>query len=155
MPDPRYPFLGVHFTSRVDGELDVGPNAVLALAREGYRRRDVSPARPLANRRLAGHAGRWPASTGGRASREMRGSLSHVGRSSPRPGVTCPRSRRRRRAGAAGVRAQAVDADGTLVDDFRIHRLGPVVTVRNAPSPAATSSLAIADHVAEQVLGAG
>ena len=52
----------------------------------------------------------------------------------------------------AGVRAQAVDRDGTLVDDFRIHRLGPVVTVRNAPSPAATSALAIGEHVAEQVL---
>jgi L-2-hydroxyglutarate oxidase LhgO len=52
----------------------------------------------------------------------------------------------------AGVRAQAVDRDGTLVDDFRIHQVGPVVAVRNAPSPAATSALAIGEHVAEQVL---
>ena len=54
----------------------------------------------------------------------------------------------------AGVRAQAVDADGSLVDDFRIGRVGPVVTVRNAPSPGATSSLAIAEHIADQVLDA-
>ena len=54
------------------------------------------------------------------------------------------------RAGA-GVRAQAVDADGTLVDDFRIHRVGPVTVIRNAPSPAATSSLAIADHIAAEL----
>jgi L-2-hydroxyglutarate oxidase LhgO len=151
VPDPRFPFLGVHFTRRVGGGVDVGPNAVLALAREGYRWGDVRLGelwetltwpglRPVARRY-------WRTGLA-----EMRGSLS----------------RRRFLAAArefvpalgdddvekapAGVRAQAVDRDGTLLDDFRIHRIGPVVTVRNAPSPAATSSLAIGEHVAEQVL---
>jgi len=150
VPDPAYPFLGVHLTPRIDGETDIGPNAVLALAREGYRRRDVSwaqlsrLARSAAFRRLA--RDNWRAGL-----REMRGSLSRraflaeartylpwleTGDVTPAP---------------AGVRAQAVDTDGSLVDDFRIHRIGPVTAVRNAPSPAATSSLAIAEHIVTEL----
>jgi L-2-hydroxyglutarate oxidase LhgO len=151
VPDPRYPFLGVHFTRRISGGVDVGPNAVLALAREGYRRRDV---------RLADlqELIRWPgalplARTHWRTGlKELYGSLSRrtfvaeaatfvpdldVSDVMPAP---------------AGVRAQAVDADGKLVDDFRIGMLGPIVTLRNTPSPGATSSLAIAEHVTNQVL---
>ncbi|MEU4241697.1 L-2-hydroxyglutarate oxidase [Actinoplanes sp. NPDC026619] len=146
VPDPRYPFLGVHFTRRVDGSVEVGPNAVLATAREGYRLRDFSP------RDVAGIAG-WPGSwrMAGRhwrtGIRELYGSFSknaymraarrYVPEIGPADVV---------RAGA-GVRAQALDRDGSLVDDFRIHRLGAVTAVRNAPSPAATSSMAIAEHV--------
>jgi L-2-hydroxyglutarate oxidase LhgO len=150
VPDPAYPFLGVHLTPRTDGEVDIGPNAVLALAREGYRWRDVSAgqlarlARSAAFRQLARQ--NWRAGL-----REMRGSLSrraflaearsylpwlesgHVG---PAP---------------AGVRAQAVDPDGSLVDDFRIHRIGPVIAIRNAPSPAATSSMAIAEQIVAEL----
>jgi L-2-hydroxyglutarate oxidase LhgO len=157
VPDPTYPFLGVHLTPRIDGETDIGPNAVLALAREGYRRRDVSwaqlsrLARSAAFRRLA--RDNWRAGL-----REMRGSLSRraflaeartylpwleTGDVMPAP---------------AGVRAQAVDTDGSLVDDFRINRIGPVTAVRNAPSPAATSSLAIAEHIVTELaipLGTG
>lgn len=152
VPDPRYPFLGVHFTRRVSGEVEVGPNAVLALAREGYRRSDVSP-RDL--RGIAGWRGTWRMArrhwrTG---LRELHGSLSKRAymRAARRyvpevgPGDVV-------RAGA-GVRAQALDLDGTLVDDFRIHRLGRVVAVRNAPSPAATSSMAIAEYVADVIEG--
>lgn len=150
VPDPRYPFLGVHFTRRVSGDVEVGPNAVLALAREGYRRSDVSP-RDL--RGIAGWRGTWRMArrhwrTG---LRELHGSLSKRAymRAARRyvpevgPGDVV-------RAGA-GVRAQALDLDGTLVDDFRIHRLGRVVAVRNAPSPAATSSMAIAEYVADVI----
>ena len=150
VPDPAYPFLGVHLTPRTDGEVDIGPNAVLALAREGYRWRDVSAgqlarlARSASFRALARQ--NWRAGL-----REMRGSLSqraflaearsylpwiessHVG---PAP---------------AGVRAQAVDPDGSLVDDFRIHRIGPVIAIRNAPSPAATSSMAIAEQIVAEL----
>jgi L-2-hydroxyglutarate oxidase LhgO len=150
VPDPRYPFLGVHFTRRVDGGVDVGPNAVLALAREGYRRRDLRPADLWETLRWPGfrHLARrhWRMGL-----REMYGSISRhafVARARsfvPELTVTDVVS------APAGVRAQAVDADGSLVDDFRIGRIGPVVTVRNAPSPAATSSLAIAEHVAGQV----
>ena len=152
MPDPRYPVLGVHFTRRVSGDVEVGPNAVLALAREGYRRSDVSP-RDL--RGIAGWRGTWRMArrhwrTG---LRELHGSLSKRAymRAARRyvpevgPGDVV-------RAGA-GVRAQALDLDGTLVDDFRIHRLGRVVAVRNAPSPAATSSMAIAEYVADVIEG--
>ncbi len=150
VPDPAYPFLGVHVTPRIDGEVDLGPNAVLALAREGYRRRDVSPAevarlaRSAAFRQLARH--NWRAGL-----REMRGSLSRrafVGEVRTylpwlelSDVVSAP----------AGVRAQAVDTDGSLIDDFRIRQIGAVTTVRNAPSPAATASMAIAEHITSRL----
>jgi L-2-hydroxyglutarate oxidase LhgO len=146
VPDPAYPFLGVHFTRRVGGGVDVGPNAVLAFAREGYRLRDVHP-RDLVDalrspgfRRLARRHWRM-------GLHEMHGSLSRRAYAAEAarylPGITADDLV----PAPAGVRAQALDRDGTLVDDFRIHRVGPVVAVRNAPSPAATSSLAIAEHL--------
>jgi (S)-2-hydroxyglutarate dehydrogenase len=146
VPDPRYPFLGVHLTRRVGGGVLVGPNAVLALAREGYRWRDLRPgdlAETLAwpgFRRMA--ARHWRTGV-----REVVGSLSRR--------AFCDAARRYvpdlrpadlRRA-RSGVRAQAVARDGSLVDDFRISRQGRVVAIRNAPSPAATSSMAIAEHI--------
>ncbi|WP_460824470.1 L-2-hydroxyglutarate oxidase [Nocardioides ungokensis] len=151
VPDPRYPFLGVHFTRRVDGTVDIGPNAVLSTAREGYRRSDLV-VRDLAEtlawpgfRRLARQHWRMGVT-------EMRGSLSRrafvAGARRYLPELTAADVDGRH----AGVRAQALDRDGTLVDDFRISRLGPVTAVRNAPSPAATSSLAIAEHLCEGLL---
>lgn len=147
VPDPAYPFLGVHFTPRVDGAVDVGPNAVLALAREGYRWRDVDLRHLAATLRWPGsrHLVRqhWRAGV-----RELRGSVSRRAFVAAAR-VYVPELRLDDVVPApAGVRAQAVDADGSLVDDFRIHELGPVVAVRNAPSPAATSCLAIAEHIA-------
>jgi L-2-hydroxyglutarate oxidase LhgO len=146
VPDPRFPFLGVHLTPRVDGEVLIGPNAVLALAREGYGWRKISVLdltevlRTPAFWRFARR--HWRTGI-----REMSGSLS----------------KRRFVAGArayvpelavadvvpatAGIRAQALDADGGLVDDFRISIRERVTLIRNAPSPAATSSLAIAEHI--------
>jgi L-2-hydroxyglutarate oxidase LhgO len=147
VPDPRYPFLGVHLTRRVDGGVLVGPNAVLALAREGYRWRDLrlgdlseTLAWPGFRRMAARH---WRTGV-----REVVGSLSRR--------AFCDAARRyvpelrpedllRARS---GVRAQAVARDGTLVDDFNLSRKGRVVAIRNAPSPAATSSMAIAEHIA-------
>lgn len=146
VPDPRYPFLGVHFTRRVSGELEVGPNAVLAMQREGYRRSDVAWADV---RDIAGWPGFW------RLARqhwrtgvtEVRGSLSKRAymRTAQRyvPAIGAGDVVR----AGVGVRAQAVERDGSLVDDFRITRAHGVTSVRNAPSPAATSSLAIAEHV--------
>lgn len=150
VPDPRYPFLGVHITPRVDGEVLVGPNAVLALAREGYTWRTVSRhdlaevARTPAFWRFARQ--HWRTGI-----REMYGSLSksrflaaarayvpEIGDDDVVPGT-------------AGVRAQAVEADGALVDDFRISIRDRIVLLRNAPSPAATSALAIAEHVVSMI----
>ncbi|MGC5015953.1 L-2-hydroxyglutarate oxidase [Streptosporangium sp. DT93] len=146
VPDPRYPFLGVHLTRRIDGEVLVGPNAVMALALEGYTWRDLAPAelaRILAwpgTRRLA--ARHWRTGV-----REVAGSIA--------PGSFLRAARRYVPAltggdlvrTAGGVRAQAVDARGGMLDDFAIDVHGRVVLVRNAPSPAATSSLAIARHI--------
>jgi L-2-hydroxyglutarate oxidase LhgO len=148
VPDPRYPFLGVHFTRRVDGTVEVGPNAVLATAREGYRRSTVN-VRDLAG--IATYPGMWRMAgkhwrTG---VREMYGSLSkRAYMKAARRYVPAIGASDVVRAGS-GVRAQALDRDGGLVDDFRIHRLGAVTAVRNAPSPAATSSLAIAEYVVD------
>lgn len=146
VPDPRYPFLGVHFTRRVTGAVDIGPNAVLALGREGYRWRDVSIA-DVAD--LVSWPGFWrmAARHWRTGLAEVRGSLSVTAsmrlaaRYVPEIG---PGDVER---AASGVRAQAVDRDGTLVDDFRVTDHDGIVCVRNAPSPAATSSLAIAEHV--------
>lgn len=150
VPDPRYPFLGVHFTRRVTGVVEVGPNAVLATAREGYRWGEVSV------RDLAGIAG-WPG-TWRMARRHWRTGVKEVRGSLARRRYMAEAMRYVPEIGAAdvvragaGVRAQALDRDGTLVDDFRIHRLGPVTAIRNAPSPAATSSLAIAEHVVDRL----
>jgi len=150
VPDPRYPFLGVHLTPRVNGEADLGPNAVLALAREGYRRRDVSLAelgrlaRSGAFRRLARQ--HWLTGV-----RELRGSLwrrAYLAEARTYlPWIALGDVT----SAPAGVRAQAVDRDGALVDDFRIHRVGPVISVRNAPSPAATASMAIAEHIVAEL----
>jgi (S)-2-hydroxyglutarate dehydrogenase len=152
VPDPRYPFLGVHLTPRVDGEVLVGPNAVMALAREGYTWTTVSP-RDL--RDVAAYAGfrRFARQHWRTGIQEMVGSLSkrsfiararrYVPELTVADVVPGPR----------GIRAQALDPDGGLVDDFRIGRRGSVVALRNAPSPGATSCLAIAEHVADLVLG--
>lgn len=146
VPDPRYPFLGVHLTPRVDGTADLGPNAVLALAREGYRRRDVSldELGRLASSRAFWRLARQHWMTG---VREMRGSLwrrAYLAEARTYlPWVQLSDVT----AAPAGVRAQAVDPDGGLVDDFRISRSGPVTAIRNAPSPAATASMAIAEHI--------
>ncbi len=146
VPDPRYPFLGVHFTRRVGGGLEVGPNAVLALRREGYRRRDVSAAdlRDTASWPGFWHLARTHWRTG---ATEVRGSLSRRAymRLAQRyvPAIGADDVVR----GGAGVRAQALERDGSLVDDFRITHADGITCVRNAPSPAATSSLAIAEYV--------
>jgi len=150
VPDPRYPFLGVHFTRRVSGALEVGPNAVLALRREGYRRSDI---RWEDLKSLGTWPGFWRmARTHWRTGVvEVRGSLSiHAYmRAAQRyvPEIGAADVVR----GRAGVRAQAVERDGTLLDDFRISQSDGITCIRNAPSPGATSSLAIAEHVVAQM----
>jgi L-2-hydroxyglutarate oxidase LhgO len=146
VPDPRYPFLGVHITPRVGGEVLVGPNAVLALAREGYNWRTVSKhdlaeiARTPAFWRFARR--HWRTGI-----RELSGSLSKR-RFIAAARAYVPEIRDDDVVpGPAGIRAQALESDGALVDDFRISVRDRVVLLRNAPSPAATSALAIAEYV--------
>ena len=152
VPNPDYPFLGVHFTKRIHGGVDLGPNAVLAFAREGYTRGTIKPRELYETLRWPGFRKlarqHWRMGV-----EELAGSISKsLYLRFARRYVPEVRSADIERA-QAGVRAQAVDRDGTLVDDFRISQLGNVMTVRNAPSPAATSSLAIAEHITEQLHG--
>ncbi|MGI8305578.1 L-2-hydroxyglutarate oxidase [Saccharopolyspora hattusasensis] len=149
VPDPEFPFLGVHVTPMLDGTVHVGPNAVPALARQGYRWRDVDP-------RMLGELLRDPALRG-LARRYWRYGLAEISRSLIWPLFV--REVRRmlpeingedlRRHGS-GVRAQAVKATGELVDDFVISHTPRAIHVLNAPSPAATSSLLIGSHIAAE-----
>jgi L-2-hydroxyglutarate oxidase len=150
VPDPRYPFLGIHLTRRINGTVDVGPNAVLALALEGYRRRDVN-ARDL--RAIVGWPGfRSMARTHWRTgARELLGSVSKRYYLAQARRYLPALTRADLVPAGAGVRAQAVRRDGTLLDDFVIGRRDGLTIVRNAPSPAATSSLAIAEYVIGQL----
>jgi (S)-2-hydroxyglutarate dehydrogenase len=147
VPDPRYPFLGVHLTRGVDGSVHVGPNAVLALAREGYGWSTVRLPELAGTLGFAGFR-RF-------ARRNVRTGLREVIRSLSRRRFAADVARLVPAVTAAdlvpstpGVRAQAITADGGLVDDFLIERTGRVVHVLNAPSPAATSAFAIARHIA-------
>ncbi len=150
VPDPSLPFLGVHLTRMIGGSVLVGPNAVLALAREGYLRRTVRPADVVdivgwsGMRRLAARHWRAGAAEIARsASRRVfvRAAQAYV--PELRSGDLDP--------APAGVRAQAVDAAGELLDDFVVDAGRRVVWVRNAPSPAATSSMAIGEELAERL----
>ena len=146
VPDPDFPFLGVHLTRGTDGHVHAGPNAVLALAREGYDWRTV---RWADLRETVTHPGFWRL-----VARHHRAGTAEVARSLSRHrfGDSLRRLVPELRdddlvPAAAGVRAQALRADGTLVDDFLVERDGRVVHVLNAPSPAATSAFEIARHV--------
>ncbi|MEU3950615.1 L-2-hydroxyglutarate oxidase [Streptomyces sp. NPDC029526] len=153
VPDPAFPFLGVHLTRGVDGGVHVGPNAVPASAREGYDRRTVRP------RELAATLA-WPGSWR-LAGRHWRYGAGELHRSLSKPAFT--RAVRRLLPAVteddlipapAGVRAQAVLRDGTLADDFLIRETPRAVHVLNAPSPAATASLPIGREVARRALAA-
>jgi L-2-hydroxyglutarate oxidase len=146
VPDPALPFLGVHLTRGIDGGVHAGPNAVLALAREGYSWRDISP-RDLAG--LAGYPGLWRL-----ARRHLRTGATEAVRSLSRRRFAASVARLVPELTAgdlmpthAGVRAQAVRPDGGLVDDFLVMTRARQVHLLNAPSPAATSALEIARHV--------
>ena len=151
VPDPRYPFLGVHFTRRVDGSLEVGPNAFLALSRNGYGRASLS-VRDLGATLAWGGFWRFAGEHWRTGVTELRGVLSKRAymKAAQRyvPEIGAPDVVR----AAMGLRAQALGADGALVDDFVIHVADGITSVRNAPSPAATSSLAIAEHVVDRMI---
>jgi len=149
VPDPSLPFLDVHLTPRVTGEVEAGPNAVLAMMREGYRRSDFS-ARDFAA--TLAYPGFWLL-----AARNLRAGISEINRSLRKrvfvrslnrlvPEITADDLE----PGGAGVRAQAVDRRGRLVDDFYVEEAPGAIHVLNAPSPAATSSFMIGKHIAHK-----
>jgi len=146
VPDPALPFLGVHLTRKIDGTVVLGPNAILSTARHAYERRRFDPrdtfeavSWPGTLRMLRRH---WRAGVGEVVrSASKRQFVREVARYVPAVNVADVLP------APAGVRAQAIDRDGSLVDDFRLGSHGSVTWVRNAPSPAATSSLAIAEEL--------
>jgi len=151
VPDDRFPFLGVHLTRTVGGQVHAGPNAVLALAREGYSWRDIDAAELMALarfpgfRRLAARHWRMGAREVYRSA-SKRAFVAAVRRLVPEIGPDDLD------AAPSGVRAQAVAADGSLVDDFWLTESPRVVNVVNAPSPAATASLEIGRHIVSSLI---
>lgn len=157
VPDPRFPFLGVHFTPRMDGSVWIGPNAVLAFKREGYKWTDINVLELLDSLRYRGFIKLAAKHFGYGLTEMLKSTLiafqaPHIQKFIPDIGefdLEC---------GPSGVRAQALDDDGNLVDDFVFHfgsGDGPVAKrvmhCRNAPSPGATSSMAIAKMIADKV----
>jgi 2-hydroxyglutarate dehydrogenase len=152
VPDPDLPFLGAHLTRTLDGRVLVGPSALLAPARDAYRLRTVKP-RDLAETLT------WPG-TWRLASQHWRAGLRELHHAASRRAFVAEAARMvpalhgaRTIAAPAGIRAQALARDGTLVDDFVVHRTDRTVHVRNAPSPAATSSLPLARLIADAIPG--
>ncbi len=150
VPDPAFPFLGVHFTRMIEGGVECGPNAVLAFAREGYRKTDIS-LRDLTETltypgflKLAARF--WKAGAG-----EMVRSCSKAAFVRALQHLVPEIKRDHLESAPAGVRAQAVSPDGGLVDDFLIRESGHLVNVCNAPSPAATAALNIGKVIADKL----
>jgi len=148
VPDPRFPFLGVHFTRMIHGGVECGPNAVLALRREGYNRSSFSMKDSL---EMAGFNGFWKM-----AGKYWKTAAGEVHRSFSKKAFVTALQRLLPalqeddlQRGGAGVRAQALTPEGALVDDFRIEKTENMIHVLNAPSPAATSSLSIGVTISE------
>ncbi len=150
VPDAEFPFLGVHFTRMIHGGVEAGPNAVLALAREGYSWRDFS-ARDVAD--AVGFPGLWrflgkyPSLCSVEIIRSLSKRLACRSLQKLVPAIT-PADLQ---PGGAGVRAQAMHADGTLIQDFWLEQRPRALHVLNAPSPAATASLAIARELVDRL----
>lgn len=150
VPDPDLPFLGAHLTRTLDDRVLIGPSALLAPARDAYRLTTVRP-------RDLGQTLAWPG-TWRMVARHRRAALIELRHAASRRSFVAAAARMvpelrgvRAKAGPAGVRAQALGRDGTLVDDFVVHRTERAVHVRNAPSPAATSSLPLARLIADEL----
>lgn len=150
IPDPSLPFLGVHLTRMIDGSVTVGPNAVLAFNREGYEKRDINLKYSL--KMLAYPGLRKLVFRHFKASiNELRNSLSKSGYLSLVQKY-CPQLQLSDlQSWPAGIRAQAVRPDGSLVDDFLFEKTKRALVVCNAPSPAATSAIPIASHIVDQL----
>lgn len=151
VPDPAFPFLGVHFTRMINGGIEAGPNAVLAFAREGYKKLQISLPELTETLMWPGFqkvaAKYWSTGFG-----EMYRSFSKSAFTKALQGLIPEIQKDDLETGGAGIRAQACDRNGGLSDDFLIYENEFAVNVCNAPSPAATSSLAIGDTVSDLIL---
>jgi len=150
VPDPNFPFLGVHFTRMVDGNIEAGPNAVLAFKKEGYKFFDFDFSEAMQT--LA-----WPgfrkivAKYGKTGMGEVHRSLSKSAFTKALQKLLPEIQESDLEPGGSGVRAQACDRNGNLIDDFDIVKNGNIIHVRNAPSPAATSCLSIGEKISELI----
>lgn len=150
VPDPNFPFLGVHFTRMIDGAVEAGPNAVLAFKKEGYRFTDFNFSETMQTlawpgfRKIVGKYGKTGMG-------EVHRSLSKAAFTSALQKLLPEIQAEDLVPGGSGVRAQACDRNGGLLDDFDIVRNGNIIHVRNAPSPAATSCLAIGNTISELI----
>lgn len=153
VPDPRYPFLGVHLTKRVDGSVMLGPNAFLSLARENYTG-NAPNVHDVLDTVLFPGFWKFAAHNLPAAAQQIRTVVSKRAFVEEARRFVSAISENDVVKGVRGIRAQAMNADGSLVDDFVIQTTGRLVQVRNAPSPGATASLAIAEHIVAEALAA-
>ena len=151
VPDPKFPFLGVHFTRLVHGGIEAGPNAVLAFAREGYKWTHINP-RDLAESLLFPGLWRFLARYPSMCGYEIRRSFSKPEFTRSLQKLVPEIQAADLEPGGAGVRAQAMLPEGRLVEDFHFEEAPGMLHVLNAPSPAATASLAIGQKISEKVL---
>lgn len=150
VPDPAFPFLGVHFTRMVDGEVEAGPNAVLSFKKEGYKKTSFSVKDTFGTFTWKGFysiASKYYKTGFGEFHRSFSKKAFVKALQRLMPEITAEDLS----PGGAGVRAQAISINGKLIDDFLIHDNGNIVNVLNAPSPAATSSLAIGAAIADKI----
>ena len=151
VPDPKFPFLGVHFTRLIHGGIEAGPNAVLALAREGYHWTQIN-LRDSCEALFFPGLWRFLAAYPSMCGYEIRRSLSRSEFTRSLQKLVPEIQSSDLAPGGAGVRAQAMSPDGKLVEDFHFEDGNSILHVLNAPSPAATASLAIGDHISQRVL---
>lgn len=151
VPDPAFPFLGVHFTRMIEGGVEAGPNAVFAFSKEGYKKSDINAKELFSSLTYPGFlkvaAKYWKTGLG-----EMYRSFSKSAFTSALQKLVPEIQESDLVEGGAGVRAQACGSDGKLIDDFLIMQNGKIMNVCNAPSPAATSSLSIGNYIKDKVL---
>jgi L-2-hydroxyglutarate oxidase LhgO len=150
VPDPAFPFLGVHFTRLIHGGIEAGPNAILALAREGYRKTSVhllEAAEILAFPGLWNFLRRYPSMVWNESRRSFSKTVFAESLQKLVPEICAEHLT----SGGSGVRAQAMSRDGTLLQDFHMIQKPRALHVINAPSPAATASLAIAEDIVSRI----
>lgn len=151
VPDPNYPFLGVHFTKRIDGQMTIGPNAFISFGRENYSGKNYNMVDIYD---FLTYKGFWKFSSKNMpaAVRELRTVLSQTNFVAQAAKYVPSLSNVLVTPATRGIRAQAMETDGSLVDDFVIRKQGNITHIRNAPSPGATSSLAIAEYIVKEVM---